>query len=78
MRNIAGKLLMDRNALRHYWKASLKDMIMTGKLWHEYPDLYLQSHISENLNEIKWVKNLYPNCRDYLDIYQRYNQTGNE
>ncbi|WP_047249978.1 guanine deaminase [Chromobacterium subtsugae] len=45
---------------------------MLGALAAEFPDVPIQSHISENLDEIAWVKALFPGCRDYASVYQRY------
>lgn len=41
----------------------------TGELWRAHPGSYLQTHLSENADEIEWVKQLFPNSRDYLDVY---------
>jgi len=41
-----------------------------GKLLQEYPDLYLQTHLSENIDECKWVEELYPQSEDYLAVYE--------
>lgn len=49
---------------------------LTGELYRAYDDLYLQTHLSENLNEIEWVKTLFPDARDYLDVYDRYGLLG--
>ncbi|OHX12458.1 guanine deaminase [Chromobacterium sphagni] len=45
---------------------------MLGALAAEFPDVPIQSHIAENLDEIAWVKQLFPDCRDYAGVYQRY------
>lgn len=37
----------------------------------------VQSHLSENLDEIKWVKKLYPNNKFYGDVYDCYGLFGN-
>jgi guanine deaminase len=47
-----------------------------GTLMKEYSDLYLQSHISENKEEIELVKKLFPNRNGYLDVYQQYGLIG--
>ncbi len=103
MRLVAGKVLMDQNAL-----PALQDTVETGyedsanliKQWHgkgrlgyavtprfsgtsswaqlqsagrlmrEFPDVWLQTHMSENLDEIRWLKSIYPDARDYLDTYE--------
>lgn len=47
-----------------------------GALRHEFPETYVQSHLSENLQEIEWVKSLYPERVGYLDVYDHYGLTG--
>lgn len=42
----------------------------------EYPDVYLHTHLSENKNEIAWVKSLFPEQKGYLDVYHHYGLTG--
>jgi guanine deaminase len=42
------------------------------QLWQEFPDTYLHTHLSENLAEIAWVRQLFPEATDYLDIYDRF------
>nr|QEO19126.1 DhpD [Limnogonus franciscanus] len=34
-------------------------------------DLYIQTHISENKTEVEVVKELYPECIDYTDVYDK-------
>ena len=41
-----------------------------GGLWREYPDCLMQTHLSEQTDEIEWVKGLFPQARDYLDTYE--------
>lgn len=43
-----------------------------GALWSEHPDCLMQTHLSEQVDEIAWVKSLYPKARDYLDTYEAY------
>lgn len=47
-----------------------------GALWSEYPDCLMQTHISEQLAEIAWVRDLYPGARDYLDTYETHGLIG--
>ena len=42
-----------------------------GELLKEFPDVYMHTHISENVNEVAWVKELFPNCKGYLDAYDQ-------
>ena len=41
-----------------------------GALWREYPDCLMQTHLSEQTDEIAWVHDLFPQSRDYLDTYE--------
>ncbi len=34
--------------------------------------LYVQSHLSENVAEIAWVKRLHPDCRQYWETYDKF------
>ena len=43
-----------------------------GRLAQEFPDALIQTHVSENLEEIAWVKQLFPQARSYLDVYDSY------
>ncbi|MCH4245283.1 guanine deaminase [Acinetobacter gerneri] len=47
-----------------------------GQLKAEYPDVYVHTHLSENKNEISWVKELFPEQKGYLDVYDHYGLTG--
>ena len=51
-------------------------MEMAGALAREFPDLHIQTHLSENLDEIRFAGELYPDARDYTDIYARYGLLG--
>jgi len=46
-----------------------------GEMAHRY-SLPVQSHLSENKNEIAWVKELEPESRHYADAYDRYGLLG--
>ncbi|MEP1697952.1 MAG: guanine deaminase, partial [Paracoccaceae bacterium] len=41
-----------------------------GALWGEHPDCLMQTHLSEQSEEIAWVGELFPEARDYLDTYE--------
>ena len=43
-----------------------------GKIAAEYPDIPVQSHLSENTDEMKWVKELHPDCAQYWETYDKY------
>ena len=109
MLNIAGKVMMDRNApdgvldtpqtgyddtkaLIAEWHgkgrqlyaitprfaitSSPEQMDMAGALCREYPDLHMQTHLSENHAEIAFTQELYPWSRDYTDVYEHYDLLG--
>jgi len=44
----------------------------TGALCTEHPECYMQTHVSENVNEVAWVKELFPERSGYLDVYDHY------
>ena len=48
-----------------------------GQLSREY-GVAMQSHLSENLSEIEWVKSLCPDAKHYADTYARYGLFGGE
>lgn len=47
-----------------------------GQLKAEFPDVYVHTHLSENKDEIAWVKDLFPAQKGYLDVYHHYGLTG--
>lgn len=49
---------------------------LAGTLCKKFPDVYLQTHLSENKDEIIWAKNLFPKRKGYLDIYDHFGLVG--
>ena len=47
-----------------------------GALWAAHPDCLMQTHLSEQTDEIAWVRSLFPDARDYLDTYERHGLLG--
>ncbi|RFC66947.1 MULTISPECIES: guanine deaminase [Mesorhizobium] len=109
MLNIAGKVMMDRNApagvldtpqssyddtnaliaewhgkgRQHYAvtprfaiTSSPEQMEMAGALMREHPNLHMQTHLSENHAEIAYTCELYPQAKDYTDVYAQYGLLG--
>ncbi len=109
MLNIAGKVMMDRNApagvldtpqssyddtkaLIAEWHgrgrqlyaitprfaitSSPAQLEMAQALAAEHPDCHIQTHLSENHAEIRWTEELYPEAKDYTDVYARYGLMG--
>ena len=56
--------------------SSKEQLQKAGQLLSEYPDVYMQTHLSENLDEITWVKELFPESESYLDAYDRAGLLG--
>ena len=50
-------------------------MAFLGKVAKER-GLYVQSHLSENLKEIEWVRELHPDCEEYWETYDKYGLFG--
>jgi guanine deaminase len=45
---------------------------LAGELARAYPDTFIQTHVSENEAECAWVRELFPNSRSYIDVYDSY------
>lgn len=43
-----------------------------GALAQQFPDTFIQTHLSENKAELAWVSELFPEAQDYTDVYQQY------
>lgn len=43
-----------------------------GRLLARHPTAYVQTHMSETEAEVAWVKELFPEARDYADVYDKY------
>lgn len=46
-----------------------------GEMALEY-DIKVQSHINENISEVKWVQELYPNSKNYASVYDDFKLFG--
>ncbi len=45
---------------------------LAGKLARDHPGTHIHSHMSENTDEIAWIRQLYSWSRSYLDVYERF------
>lgn len=43
-----------------------------GQLARECPSAWIHSHLSENIDEIDWVRRLFPQSRSYLGVYESF------
>ena len=92
LRDTAQLAFDDSNTLIHRWHGiargtyaitprfsptSTPDQLAAlGALWAEHPSCLMQTHISEQTDEVEWVARLFPNVRDYLDTYETYGLLG--
>ncbi len=59
-----------------------EQLTQAAKLLKEYPNtsdtkgVLLQTHLNENDEEIEWVKELYPESKNYFDVYDSHDLTG--
>jgi len=56
--------------------SSPEQMEMAEALVREYPDCHMQTHLSENRDEIAFTQELYPWSKDYTDVYEHYGLLG--
>jgi guanine deaminase len=71
-RGRAGYVITPRFAIT----SSPEQLEIAGALVAEHPECHVQTHLSENHAEIAYTAELYPQARDYLDIYQRHGLVG--
>jgi len=45
-------------------------------LWRECPGALMQTHLSENVDEIAWVGGMFPGAPDYFGVYQQFGLAG--
>ena len=48
----------------------------TGALSAEHPECLMQTHLSEQHEELAWVRELFPEHKDYLAVYEHYGLLG--
>jgi guanine deaminase len=53
-----------------------EELELAGQLKAEFPDVYVHTHLSENLKEIEFTAALFPDCDDYLNVYEKFGLVG--
>jgi len=53
-----------------------EQLALAGALAAAHPECYVQTHLSENHDEIAYTASLYPQARDYLDVYESHGLLG--
>nr|WP_320133606.1 guanine deaminase [uncultured Holophaga sp.] len=56
--------------------STVEQLASAGRLLREEPGCLMQTHLSENLGEMAWVRALFPEALDYLDVYDRAGLLG--
>lgn len=56
--------------------SSPKQLELAGKLHAAFPDTLVHTHLSENLREVALVRELFPECGGYFDLYARNGLAG--
>lgn len=52
--------------------SSRRQLAAAGALARARPELYVQSHVAENRDEVRLIAELFPEARSYLDVYERH------
>ena len=56
--------------------SSREQLRLAGELARARPELYVQSHVAESHDEVRWVGELFPEARSNLDVYDRAGLLG--
>ena len=56
--------------------SSPEQLQVAGRLLKEFPGVYLHTHLAENIDEVEWVRQLFPDALHYLDVYDRAGLLG--
>lgn len=49
-----------------------RQLELAGRLLDEHAGVLMQTHVAENMDEVRWVAELFPWSRSYLDVYDHY------
>jgi guanine deaminase len=52
--------------------SSDEELRLAGELARTYPNAFVHSHLAEHLEEVAWVRRLFPSRRSYLDVYDHF------
>ena len=52
--------------------SSERQLELAGRLLDEHPGVLLQTHVAENLDEVRWIAELFPWSRSYLGVYDHF------
>ena len=52
--------------------SSAAQLRAAGRLAAEYPDVWIHTHLAENMDEVEEIARLFPDSRSYLDVYDGF------
>jgi len=52
--------------------SSPEQLTAAGRLAKEYPDVWIHTHLAENMDEVEEIARLFPESRSYLDVYDEF------
>lgn len=52
--------------------SSPEQLAAAGRLAREYPDVWIHTHLAENMEEVDQIAKLFPDSRSYLDVYEQH------
>jgi len=52
--------------------SSPEQLKAAGRLAKEYPDVWIHTHLAENMDEVEEIARLFPESRSYLDVYDEF------
>ncbi len=69
-----GKRRLIKPIITPRFTPSCTDELMSelGSIAREHPEVPVQSHLSENTDEISWVRSLHPDCQRYWETYAKF------
>jgi guanine deaminase len=53
--------------------SSSEQLAAAGRLAAEHPDVWVHTHLAENMEEVEEIARLFPASRSYLDVYEQHN-----
>ena len=53
-----------------------EELTLAGKLKAEFPDVYVHTHLAENVQEVQFTAELFPESKDYLNVYEQFGLVG--
>lgn len=52
--------------------STAEQLAAAGRLASEFPDVWVHTHLAENMDEVEEIARLFPDSRSYLDVYEKH------